>query len=164
MSRLGFPLIALALLFGLSALLTWGAGVPVTSLAQPAGPARVEGDTFPRTLVDAYGYRFTLARPPQRIVSAMLASDEILLDLVPPQRLLAVTRYATDPDNSNCVDKARGIPSISGLGVENLLALQPDLILAARFAHVQVVTQLRLCGAPIFCFGRFDTLEDVRDN
>jgi iron complex transport system substrate-binding protein len=166
MSRLWFSLIlvALALLFGLSAVLTWDAAVPVTLLARPAGTAHVEGQTFPRTLVDSYGYRFTLAGPPVRIVSAMLASDEILLDLVSPTRLLAVTKYATDPSNSNCVERARGIPPISGLTVENLLALQPDLILVSRYAAGPVVAQLRQCGQPVFCFGKFDTLQDIRDN
>lgn len=157
-------LIGLALLFALSASLTWKSDVPLTISGQADNEAHVDGVTFPRTLVDSFGYRFTLKQPPQRIVSAMLASDEILLDLVPRERILAVTSYATNPAYSNCVEQARGIQTISGLGVENLLALEPDLVLAARFANVNVVTQLRQCGSPLFCFGQFETLQDIRRN
>src|SRR5688572_22379603 len=94
--------ISFLFLFVVTALLTWQGTVPLAVLSRPDEKAYVEGDQFPKTLVDSYGQRIVLQQPPQRIVSAMLASDEILLDLIPPERLAAVTRLAVMPDQSNC--------------------------------------------------------------
>jgi iron complex transport system substrate-binding protein len=164
MSRVWIFLSLLVLLFALTGLLTWGVGVPDTLLARPDGKAEVHGEGFPKKLTDSFGYRFTLAQPPKRIISAMLASDEILLDLVSRERIAVVSSYATDPANSNCVEKAHGIPTVTNLAVEDVLALKPDLILTARFTSARVITQLRQCQMPIFCIGRFDSLQDIREN
>lgn len=160
-----FPVIlGLFALFALTAWLVGGRDLPASLLARAEQSAHVEGQAFPRVLVDAYGHRITLQQPPRRIISGMLAADEILFDLVPRERILAVTSYASDPEHSNCVEQARGLPQISNLPLEKILALEPDLVLAARFSSGHVISQMRQCGVPVFCFGRYDTLQDIRAN
>lgn len=157
------PWLLLAGLFGLTGLVVVEA-IPALFLSRGNVTERVEGTGYPRVLVDAYGERTVLVAPPRRIVSVMLAADEMLLDLVPRQRVAAVTIYATMNGVSNCVAQARGLPQISSLDAERVLALQPDLVLAARFSDRATVQQLRSCGVPVFRFGRYDSLADIRAN
>ena len=64
---------------------------------------------FPRTVIDGLGREMTLDAPPQHIASVTLGSDEILLDLVGPERLLGVSYFAKDPQISNISDQLDGI-------------------------------------------------------
>src|SRR5688572_4758886 len=61
--------------------------------------AAVEG--FPVTVVDGLGNEVTVDAPPQRIASVTLGTDEILLDLVGPERLVGITYLASDETTSN---------------------------------------------------------------
>lgn len=152
------------LLFLATAWLTWDGTIPLVVLSRPDSKPYVEGESFPKTLVDSYGQRIVLAKPPQRIVSAMLASDEILLDLLPRERLAAVTRLAVVPEQSNVSKKARGLPQIPTLQLEPILILQPDLVITSRLSDGNAIALLRQCGVPVFCLGQFDTLNEIREN
>ena len=69
--------------------------------ARPFHATRVVGQDFPKRLVDPSGIPQTLAAPPNRILSGVLASDEILTALVPPERLVAVTYLVDEPGLSD---------------------------------------------------------------
>ena len=69
--------------------------------------SRIEGAVFPRILIDPAGRRQQLREKPRRIVSMVLSSDEILMDLVEPSRIRGMTFLATDRISSNCSDFAR---------------------------------------------------------
>ena len=56
---------------------------------------------FPRLLRGPAGETWTLPRAPRRIVSTYLAADEILAELVPPERIAGVSIFADDPVISN---------------------------------------------------------------
>jgi iron complex transport system substrate-binding protein len=81
----------------------------------------------------------------QRIVSLNLCIDQILVDLVPRSRIAAVTHLAADPAVSAAPDKARGLPITHG-AAEDVLALNPDLVLASEFAARASVDLLRRLG------------------
>ncbi|MGF1579088.1 MAG: ABC transporter substrate-binding protein [Gemmataceae bacterium] len=157
-------LLLLVVLFALTGWLSQNAVVPAVVMPTPDTRGYVVGDAFPKTLVDAYGFRLKLERPPRRIVSGMLAADEMLLDLIPRERILAVTPYAQDSTTSNCAVRAKDLPTIPKLGIEQVIAFEPDLVLTARFSDIQVVSLLRQCSVPVFCFGRYDSLKDIQDN
>jgi iron complex transport system substrate-binding protein len=106
--------------------------------------------SFPNTFRDSNGYELRLSNKPQKIVSLTLFSDEILLDLVPPERLAAVSIYAADQNLSNVADKALTVPRRIDFNVEVLLALKPDLILVADWSDAAKVEQARRLGLPVF--------------
>ena len=56
----------------------------------------------------------------QRIVSLNLCADQILVDLVPRERIAAVSHLAADPWSSAVAEKARGIPWTRGKAEEVL--------------------------------------------
>lgn len=85
------------------------------------------------------------ATPPRRIVSLNLCTDEIVLDLVQRERIAAVSHLAADPLVSAVADRAQGLPWTRG-EAENVLALEPDLVLAGTFTTPATLDLLERIG------------------
>jgi iron complex transport system substrate-binding protein len=80
----------------------------------------------------------------RRIVSLNVCTDQILIELVSRQRIAAVTQLSSDPMVSAIPDAARGLAVTRG-GAEEVLALDPDLVLAGPYttpATVDLLTRL----------------------
>ncbi len=82
---------------------------------------------------------------PQRIASLNLCTDLLLLELVPPERIVSLTYWAADPDLSWRADRVGDIPLNHSLA-EEIVPTQPDLVLAGQFSDMQVVALLRRLG------------------
>ena len=85
---------------------------------------------------------------PQRIVSLNLCTDLMLLELVDPARIAALTYLVRDPQLSPRAGQARDLPVHHGR-VEEILPLRPDLIVAGRFGSRQTVQLLERLGHPV---------------
>ena len=85
------------------------------------------------------------AAPPTRIVSLNLCTDQILLDLVPRERIAALSWLAADRDVSPITDDIAGLQLVRG-GAEEVLALRPDLVLANPYAAAPTVDLLKRLG------------------
>jgi iron complex transport system substrate-binding protein len=119
---------------------------------------------FPRELRDAKGETLILPREPQRIVSQTLGTDEILLAVCPPERVVALSNLAEDGDYSNVVEEARRIPGRTTEGPEQILQFKPDLIFVASYSRAETVELLKASKAPVFRFANFDSIEDIKSN
>jgi iron complex transport system substrate-binding protein len=122
---------------------------------------RIEGRAFPKRLVGPAGEPRIIPAPPRRIVSAYLASDELLAELVDPARIAAVSIYADDPSSANClgafpapIGRVRGEP-------EEILALRPDLIFVTNFTEDGTVRLLDGAGVPLVRFTNWDSFAGV---
>ncbi len=94
-----------------------------------------------------------------------LGTDEILLSLVDPERIIAVTHYAVDPGMSNVPEQAKAIPNqIRQAGVEQVAALDPDLILVASYTSADVVKQLTEIGFPVVRLETFSSIDGIKEN
>ncbi len=113
-------------------------------------PAQAQGGQWPRTIIDAAGQPVTLDAPPSRIASVTIASDEILLSLLGPERLIGVTTMADDPGISNVASRAALVPHRLTADPELLISLEPDLIIVASWTDPAVVQQLRDAGLTVF--------------
>ena len=82
---------------------------------------------------------------PQRIVSLNLCTDQLLMQLVPPGRIAALTYLARDPRYSGMVEEARRLPLTRGTA-EEVIALRPDLVLAGPYSARETVALLRRLG------------------
>lgn len=131
----------------------------VLALGAPATGAHADPG-YPLTVTDASGYRLTLASRPKAIVSLTLATDEILVDLV-PGRLKAIDSFAADPGISNIAPFAQAFPlKISG-EKERLIALQPDLVFLADWKEKEFIQALRDAKVPVFVFKTPNNLEQM---
>lgn len=121
---------------------------------------------FPRTVTDGLGQEIYLAEPPQRIFSAALAIDNLLLALVDPERVVAVTRYATQPEFGSFVaDKVRPhMILVDALSPEYVIAAHPDIVLVAVWNDRDAVEQIRRLGYKVYTFTEFDDVADTLAN
>ncbi len=98
---------------------------------------------------------------PQRIVSINLCSDQILLDLVPRERIQAVSHLAADPSVSAKHEMARGLPATHG-DAETVLGFDPDLVIAGDFSTPATVSLLERVGRRVVKVPLANTLDAVR--
>ncbi|ALG68604.1 ABC transporter substrate-binding protein [Beggiatoa leptomitoformis] len=119
---------------------------------------------FPRFLQDEQGEQITVSAYPQRIVSQTLATDEILLALCPPSRLIAVSALARDQNYSLVTAQAQQVAMQTVGGIEQILSLQPDLIFIASYSRAEMVALLQNSGIPLIRFTRFDNIKDIQQH
>lgn len=80
------------------------------------------------------------------IVSVNPCADAILLRLVPPERVAAISRYSQDPAATSIpLDLARRFRGTAGTA-EEVIALEPDLVLASSFTPVATRDAFRRAG------------------
>jgi iron complex transport system substrate-binding protein len=85
------------------------------------------------------------ASPPQRVMSLSLCTDELLLELLPKERIASVTYYAHQPVVLKHWPAAAEIKENFG-SAEEIVELHPDLVLAGTFttpAARRVLEELR---------------------
>jgi iron complex transport system substrate-binding protein len=116
---------------------------------------------FPLKVADDTGAVLTLASRPVRIISLTLATDEMLLGMVDPRRLLGVSVFAVDPAISNVADRAAEIPHKLDLNVETILSLRPDLVFVADWSDAGPVRQLRDAGVPVYLITSGVTISSI---
>lgn len=114
----------------------------------------------------ACGMAYSLAAEPlskpQRIVSICLQGDQLLLQLVPRERIVALSALATDPDISAHWEAARGIPLIRG-GVEELVRLKPDLVLVSSNSTPLTGVMLKQLDVRVLELGIPVDFDELRD-
>jgi iron complex transport system substrate-binding protein len=88
----------------------------------------------------------TLSRYPQRIVSLAPGNTEILFALGLGERIVGVTEYDDYPPEVSQIAKIGGF---STPDLEKVVALAPDLIVAASIHEARVVPELERRGLPV---------------
>ena len=101
------------------------------------------------------------ADAPRRIVSLDLCTDQLMIELVPRERIAAVTHLAADASVSAIPERARGIPITRG-GAEDVLRLDPDLVLAGPFGVRGTVDLLQRLGRRVVIVPQPQDLSGVR--
>ncbi len=113
------------------------------------------------TGADDSGQMVTLAKKPEHIVSLNLGTDEILFELVEPARIAALSYLADDEGLSSIKTAAAAVPKLKSRNPEAILALAPDLVLAADGIPEEVTATLRDSGVPVFLSKSPQSLEAV---
>ena len=115
-------------------------------------------------VVDDRGRTIHFDKKPERVYGNTLSLEEILLDLLPPERIAGVSPPTLDGEYSLAADKAakvRGrVPAYPG--PEPIAALQPDLIFAQLRARPETIATLEEMGFKVFCMEVPTNLDMVR--
>ena len=101
--------------------------------------------------------------PPKRIVSLNLCTDQLVMMLVGPERIAAVSHMALDPKLSVLADTAAGLPIIYGQA-EEVYLLKPDLVVSGSFHLSASVEILRRLGVIVEEFPAANSFADIRVN
>ena len=132
--------------------------------ARPFHATQVVGQDFPKRLINPAGVPQTLTSPPNRILSAVLASDEILTALVPPERLAGVTYLVDEPGLSEVAKHLPpDLPRIHAKP-ETMLALRPDLVVVASYTRAATVRLLVSAGVPVVRFQWYRSFADIMNS
>lgn len=111
---------------------------------------------------DSQGYLLKLPQKPQRIVSLSLGTDEILVELVPMERILALTYLADDPGISNVTEQAKLVPKKVKANPETIIALHPDVVFIGDWQPIELIQILREAGIPVYVYKTPQTVNDVK--
>lgn len=101
------------------------------------------------------------AAQPRRIVSINICGDLLALTLAPRAHVASVTFLAADPVWSPIAAVAEGIPRNYG-NAEEVLRLNPDLVLAGRYTARETVNLLKRLGYTVLELDIAESLDDAR--
>jgi iron complex transport system substrate-binding protein len=97
----------------------------------------------------------------KRIVSLNLCTDELVLRLADRSNIASITWLSRDPISANVVDLAADVPVNHGLA-EEIIPLDPDLVVAGTFTARTAVAMLKATRFPVTEFGVAHNIADVR--
>ncbi|MCW2318034.1 iron complex transport system substrate-binding protein [Rhodoblastus acidophilus] len=96
-----------------------------------------------------------------RIASINMCTDQLLLALADPEQIAGLGPYARDPQMSWLAEQAKNYPRLSG-EAEDLIALNPDLVLAGKYGKKATRDLLQDHGVKIAEFDVPRSIEDVK--
>ena len=84
---------------------------------------------------------------PLRVASLNLTADELLVEMLPPERLVAVTRWADDADMSNVAGRVPAAAvRLPRADLERIIALRPDLVVVSEYTDADFLRLLEKSG------------------
>jgi iron complex transport system substrate-binding protein len=111
----------------------------------------------PIRLVDDRGRTVTLAAPARRIVSLLPSLTETLCELQACDRLVGIDRFSNWPERVHTLPKLGGLEDTQ---IERLVALQPDLVVAALSARA--IDRLEALGLTVLALEPRDLAQTRR--
>ena len=123
-------------------------------------PAATLATTYPITVPDDLGREITIEALPVRIVSLSPSNTEILFALGLGDRVVGVTDYCDYPPEALAKEKIGGPWTPDA---EKIVALTPDLVLAADINSIDLINTLEGLGLIVFGIESTD-LDDLLDD
>lgn len=113
-------------------------------------PGPDSSQPFPRSVTDDYGNLATIPARPRRIVSGELTVDEILFDLIEPERIVAVSRFSFERRYSRLAQRVRELGMPSSASAEVVLSLSPDLVITGTHIRAEWLDLVGRGGVPVY--------------
>jgi iron complex transport system substrate-binding protein len=84
---------------------------------------------------------------PNRIASLNLSADEVLVEILPQERLVSVTQWADDPGTSNVAGRVPATAyRFQKADMERLVALAPDLVVVSEYTDADFLRLVETSG------------------
>ncbi len=98
------------------------------------------------TVTDFEGREITLSKPAERIVALMPADCEILYEIGVGDKIVGRGEYCNYPEE---ISEVEAVKSGQEMNIEQVLALNPDLVIATKMAHSkESMEALEKAGVP----------------
>ena len=101
------------------------------------------------------------ATTPGRVMSINQCTDQLVLALLPPERIASVSWLSRDPATSRMAAAARRVPVNYG-SAEEVLRERPDLVIAGAYTTPATRALVRKLGLPILELGSADSFAAIR--
>ena len=108
---------------------------------------------------DGLGREVTLASPAQRVVSLAPSITEILFAVGAGDQVVGRDDFSDYPAEASSIDSVGG--SMGEYSVEAIVALEPDLVLAAEINTPELVKQLEDLGLTVFYVNNPTSIEEM---
>lgn len=146
----------------LAAAIRFAGGAPSAISREPEPLAVSVDDTFPRVVRDSYGDPFRTRKPPERLGSQAVPTDEFLYAIAPSERIVVASPYAADPRYSFVADLARATGPASAQDPESIALRNPDVLFVSHTSRAEYIDQARAIGVPVFRMVTvFDRMEQI---
>ena len=118
------------------------------------------------SVTDAEGTDVPILHKPQRILTIGASSDEMMLGLVEPERMAAINVSLANTEDSNIPWVRERILNIISRNpsVEEIAALQPDLVAVPEWLPKENVDAIRELNIPVVVFKSAATIGDIHEN
>ena len=135
--------------------------IPATEEVVPTD-APMEEPSMSMTYTDGLGREVALAERPQRIVSLAPSNTEILFAVGAGSQVVGRDEFSDYPAEAASIEVIGG--SFGEYNVEAIVALEPDLILAAEINPPELVQHLEDLGLTVYYLANPTTLEGMYTN
>jgi iron complex transport system substrate-binding protein len=108
---------------------------------------------------DGLGREVTLAAPAQRVVSLAPSVTELLFAVGAGDQVVGRDEFSDYPAEATSIDSVGG--SMGEYSVEAIVALEPDLVLAAEINTPELVSQLEDLGLTVFYVNNPTSIEEM---
>jgi len=98
-----------------------------------------------------------------RVVSMNVCTDQLLMDLVPRERIASLSYIAADHRTSGIASRVAGIPLNHGIA-EEIIGYDPDIVITGPYGLRPTVSVLRRMGFKVVELPMADTLADIAAN
>ena len=140
--------------------------VPTLSPAEETASVSIRNDVTQTpaglTFTDGLGREIQLAGPAQRVVSLAPSNTEILFAVGAGAQVVGRDEFSDYPPKAASIDSVGG--SMGQYSAEAIVALKPDLVLAAEINTPELVKQLEDLGLTVYYLKNPITLEGMYDN
>jgi len=97
------------------------------------------------------------------VASLNLTADELLVEMLPPERLIAVTRWADDPEMSNVAGRVPAAAvRLPRADLERLVSLRPDLVVVSEYTDADFLRLLEKSGLRHQTMSGLETFAGIR--
>jgi len=136
--------------------------VILTALLAACAPAAQPTVAAAITLTDGLGRQVSLTGPAQRVVSLAPSNTEILFAVGAGAQVVGRDEFADYPEEARALESVGG--SMGEYSTEAIVALEPDLVLAAEINTPELVKALEDLGLTVYYLSNPTTLEEMYVN
>ena len=134
----------------------------VTEAPATEAPATEAPAVAALTFTDGLGREIKLDGPAQHVVSLAPSNTEILFAIGAGSQVVGRDEFSDYPEEAKAIDSVGG--SMGQYSAEAIVALNPDLVLAAEINTPELVKQLEDLGLTVYYLKNPTTLEGMYDN
>lgn len=136
--------------------------VPVSTEISVTDVVATEAVAEGLSFTDGLGREVTLAAPAQRIVSLAPSNTEILFAVGAGDQVIGRDEFSDYPAEAASIESVGG--SMGEYSAEAIVALEPDLVLAAEINTPELVSQLEDLGLTVYYLSNPTTIEEMYTN
>lgn len=129
----------------------------LSACAAPAAPATTP-TASPLVMTDGLGRTVTLAQPAQRVVSLAPSNTEILYAVGAGSQVVGRDNFSNYPPEAL---ELPGLGDFMGFSIEQIVALNPDLVLLAEIHPPELVKSLEDTGLTVYYLKNPLTMEEM---